>query len=807
MAAVGDIGLIGLAVMGQNLILNMNDHGYTVVAFNRTVSKVHHFLENEAKGTNIIGAESIQDLCAKLKRPRKIMLLVKAGQAVDDFIKQIIPFLEKGDIIIDGGNSHFPDSVRRTKELEAQGFLFVGAGVSGGEEGARYGPSLMPGRLKEEISGSPAAWPHLQKLFQDISAKTSSGEPCCDWVGEGGSGHYVKMVHNGIEYGDMQIISEAYLILKDVVGLTADEMGDILDEWNKGELNSFLIEITRDILKFKDTDGVPLVEKIRDCAGQKGTGKWTAVSALDNGMPVTLIGEAVFARCLSAIKEERITASTILNGPKGLRFSGDKKSFIEDIRMAVFAAKIISYAQGFMLLREAAKSEGWHLNYGGIALMWRGGCIIRSVFLGDITKAFQTNPNLTNLLLDPFFSRAVLRCTPSFRRVVSQSLLLGVPIPCLASALTFFDGYRTAKGGANILQAQRDYFGAHTYEVPLIDTHNDFPMKVFYKFGGKVIDQDLNNLPTWNTDINRLKKGKVGGQMWSAYVGCNKDFQKNSENVKDTLVQIDIIKRIVESNPEFFEFARSSDDIINIHQRGKLASLIGVEGGHSIDNSLEVLRLHYELGVRYMTLTHGCNTAWADSATDVELHGGLTSFGEIVVQEMNRLGMMVDLSHVSHKTMRHALKISKAPAFFSHSSAFSLCNSQRNVPDDVLKLISDTDGVVMVNFFSGYITCSNNSTLKDVADHVEYIANVAGVDKVGFGADFDGVDELPVGLEDVSKYPALLVELLDRGFTEKEVMGFIGNNFLRVLKKTELVSKHLSDSVDFEDRLVLSKHC
>jgi 6-phosphogluconate dehydrogenase len=444
--------------MGQNLILNMNDKGYKVCAYNRTVEKVNTFLQNEAKGTNIVGATSIPDLISQLSTPRKVMLLVKAGKPVDDFIQQIIPHLEKGDIIIDGGNSHYPDTIRRCKELEDQGFLFVGAGVSGGEEGARYGPSLMPG-------GSVAAWPHIKKIFQDISAKTTSGEPCCDWVGESGAGHYVKMVHNGIEYGDMQIISEAYLILKNVCGLSPDEMADVFDEWNKGELDSFLIEITRDILRFKDENGDCLAESIRDCAGQKGTGKWTALSALDHGIPVTLISTSVFARCLSSLKTERTLASTILYGPKGLKFSGDIKSFIEDVRQAVYAAKIISYAQGFMLLKKAGEEFGWGLNFGAVALMWRGGCIIRSVFLGDITKAFTTNPNLTNLLLDPFFSKAVLKCMPSFRRVLSQSVLLGIPVPSFASALTFFDGYRLARGGANLIQAQRDYFGAHSYEL------------------------------------------------------------------------------------------------------------------------------------------------------------------------------------------------------------------------------------------------------------------------------------------------------------------------------------------------------
>ncbi|KAJ3125917.1 6-phosphogluconate dehydrogenase, decarboxylating [Nowakowskiella sp. JEL0407] len=460
MAPVGvaDIALIGLAVMGQNIILNMNDHGFVVTAYNRSVEKVDQFLANEAKGTKIIGARSIEEMCLSLKKPRKVMMLVKAGKPVDDFIEQVIPFLEQGDIIIDGGNSHFPDTIRRVKYLESKGFLFVGAGVSGGEEGARYGPSIMPG-------GSPAAWPYMKPIFQAISAKTKDGEPCCDWVGEGGSGHYVKMVHNGIEYGDMQILSEAYQILRDVLGLSCDEMGDIMEDWNKGELDSFLCEITRDILRFKDTDGTPLLEKIRDAAGQKGTGKWTAISALDYGMPVTLIGEAVFARCLSSIKEERVIASKTLQGPLGVKFSGDKASFIEDVRQAVYASKIISYAQGFMLLRAAAKEQGWNLNYGGIALMWRGGCIIRSVFLGDITRAYQSNPQLQSLLLDPFFSKAIHRCLPSYRRVCSQAILLGVPVPALTTALSFYDGYRSARVPANLIQAQRDFFGAHTYEL------------------------------------------------------------------------------------------------------------------------------------------------------------------------------------------------------------------------------------------------------------------------------------------------------------------------------------------------------
>ncbi|KAI9097303.1 6-phosphogluconate dehydrogenase [Phlyctochytrium arcticum] len=456
--ATGDIGLIGLAVMGQNLVLNMDDHGYNVVVFNRTTSKVDDFLEHEAKGTKVQGAHTVQELCAKLKRPRKVMLLVKAGQAVDDFIEQIIPHLEKGDLIIDGGNSHYGDSDRRSKYLQDKGFLFVGSGVSGGEEGARYGPSLMPG-------GTPEAWPLIQKIFQDIAAKTEEGEPCCDWVGEGGSGHYVKMVHNGIEYGDMQILAEAYDIMKNILKMSYDEMASTFETWNKSELDSFLVEITAKVLAFKDENGNPLVERIRDAAGQKGTGKWTAISALDLGIPVTLVSEAVFARCLSSLKEERVKASKILRGPEGVQFSGDKNAFLDDIKQALYAAKIVSYAQGFMELRAAGKEFGWHLNFGGIALMWRGGCIIRSAFLRDINNAFKTNPDLHNLLLDPFFTKAIHNALPHYRRVASQAILLGVPVPALTSALSFYDGYRSARVPANLLQAQRDFFGAHTYEI------------------------------------------------------------------------------------------------------------------------------------------------------------------------------------------------------------------------------------------------------------------------------------------------------------------------------------------------------
>jgi len=453
----GDIALIGLAVMGQNLILNMNDHGNTVVAYNRTVSKVDEFLQGAAKGrTTILGAHSVEEMVRLLKKPRKVMLMVKAGSAVDDFIEHLLPHLEPGDLIIDGGNSHFPDTIRRTKYLEGKGFLYIGTGVSGGEEGARFGPSIMPG-------GSPKAWPLVKDIFQAISAKTPDGSPCCDWVGENGAGHYVKMTHNGIEYGDMQLICEAYQLMKEGLGMSADEMHRVFAEWNKGELDSYLIEITRDILAYKDEDGQPLVEKILDTAGQKGTGKWTSVSSLDLGVPVTLIAEAVYARCLSAIKDDRMEASKVLSGPRA-KFTGDKKSSVEDIRQALLASKIVSYAQGYMLMREAAKENGWNLNYGGIALMWRGGCIIRSVFLGKIKEAFDKNPNLHNLLLDEYFKGVIDRCQPSWRRVVAKAVKLGVPIPVHSTALAFYDGYRSARLPANLLQAQRDYFGAHTYE-------------------------------------------------------------------------------------------------------------------------------------------------------------------------------------------------------------------------------------------------------------------------------------------------------------------------------------------------------
>jgi 6-phosphogluconate dehydrogenase len=452
-----DIGLIGLAVMGQNLVLNMNDHGYKVAVFNRTTSKVDEFLAEEAKGTNVEGAHSIEEMCAKLKRPRRVMLMVKAGQVVDDTIAQVLPHLEPGDILIDGGNSLYTDSTRRSKDLAAKGIQFIGTGVSGGEEGARFGPSIMPGGNKE-------AWPHVKEIFQAIAAKVEDGTPCCDWVGEDGAGHYVKMVHNGIEYGDMQLIGEAYQLLKDGLGLSADELAEVFAEWNKGELDSFLIEISATIFAKKDEDGKPMVDKILDAAGQKGTGKWTAISALDLGQPVTLIGESVFARCLSALKEERVAAAKKLKGPRKRKMNDRRKEFIEEVRLALYCSKIISYAQGYMLLRAAEKDQGWNLNMGGVALMWRGGCIIRSVFLGEIKAAFDRDPKLKNLLLDKFFATALNKYQLSWRKAIIAGMRIGVPMPAFSTALAFYDGYRTERLPANLLQAQRDFFGAHTYE-------------------------------------------------------------------------------------------------------------------------------------------------------------------------------------------------------------------------------------------------------------------------------------------------------------------------------------------------------
>lgn len=456
MKKLADIGLIGLAVMGENLVLNMERNGYTVAVFNRTVEKVDNFINGRGAGKKFIGTRSIEELVSSLERPRKVMLLVKAGKPVDDFIDMIIPHLEPGDIIIDGGNSHFPDTIRRTKYVEEKGFLYIGTGVSGGEEGALLGPSMMPG-------GSPDAWPHVKEIFQSIAAKVEDGTPCCDWVGEDGAGHFVKMVHNGIEYGDMQIITEAYHLMKNLLGMNNDQMYEIFKKWNEEELDSYLIEITRDILGYKDENGEETVEMILDTAGQKGTGKWTGISALDLGIPLTLIGESVFARCLSAQKELRVMASKVINGPTP-QFAGDKNQFIDDLKMALYGAKIISYAQGYNLMMEAAKEYKWHLNYGGIALMWRGGCIIRSAFLDDIKKAFDNNPELPNLLLDDFFKEKIEATQEGWRRVCSVALSNGMPVPALTSALCYFDGFRCERLPANLLQAQRDYFGAHTYE-------------------------------------------------------------------------------------------------------------------------------------------------------------------------------------------------------------------------------------------------------------------------------------------------------------------------------------------------------
>ncbi|MCI0697612.1 decarboxylating NADP(+)-dependent phosphogluconate dehydrogenase [candidate division KSB1 bacterium] len=450
-----DIGLIGLAVMGQNLVLNMNDHGFTVAVYNRTTSKVDEFINGAAKGTKVIGTHSIEEFIGKLKKPRRVMLMVKAGQAVDDFIELLLPRLEAGDIIIDGGNSNYEDTIRRTQYLESKGLLYIGTGVSGGEEGARHGPSIMPG-------GSPKAWEAVKPIFQSIAAKVD-GEPCCDWVGENGAGHYVKMVHNGIEYGDMQLICEAYDLMKRGLGMSNEEMHHVFARFNKGKLNSYLIEITRDILGYRNENGEAVIDLILDAAGQKGTGKWTVISSMDLGIPMTLISEAVYARALSAMKDERLQAAKILKGPAA-QFDGDKEKFVNDIEEAMYAAKIISYAQGYMLLRAAAKEHKWNLNYGGIALMWRGGCIIRSVFLGDIRNAFQRNSNLTNLLMDSYFSEQVMAAQSAWRRVVMKATELGITIPAMASALNFFDGYRRERLPANLLQAQRDYFGAHTYE-------------------------------------------------------------------------------------------------------------------------------------------------------------------------------------------------------------------------------------------------------------------------------------------------------------------------------------------------------
>ena len=457
MSEAADIGLIGLAVMGENLVLNMASKGFTVAVYNRTTSKVDDFIAGRAAGKTIIGVHSPEDLIKNLKRPRRVMIMVKAGRPVDLVIESLLPFLEEGDIVIDGGNSEFPDSVRRTDDLKAKGILYIGTGVSGGEEGALKGPSIMPG-------GNPDAWPHVKDIFQGISAKTDQGEPCCDWVGSGGAGHFVKMVHNGIEYGDMQMICETYQMMKGGLGMSNEDIHGVFSKWNEGVLDSYLIEITRDIFGHKDEEtGKHTVDLIMDRAGQKGTGKWTAIEALDIGQPLTLIGEAVFARCISALKEERVAASKVLNGPD-TKFEGDKAAMVADLEQALYASKIVSYAQGYQLMRAVSDERDWKLNYGGIALMWRGGCIIRSAFLNNIRDAFEKDAGLTNLLLDQFFEKAVENAQASWRRVVSQAALLGIPMPAISAALAYYDGYRTERLPANLLQAQRDFFGAHTYE-------------------------------------------------------------------------------------------------------------------------------------------------------------------------------------------------------------------------------------------------------------------------------------------------------------------------------------------------------
>ena len=456
MTPTADIGIVGLAVMGQNLALNMSDHGFVVAVYNRTGAKVDHFLANEARGTTVIGAQTLEQLVGALKRPRRVMLMVRAGQPVDDMIEALVPLLEPGDVIIDGGNSHYPDSTRRMQSLAEKGILFIGTGISGGEIGARFGPSIMPG-------GSPEAWPLIKPIFQAIAAKVADGSPCCDWVGEEGAGHFVKMVHNGIEYGDMQLVSEAYDLMRQALGMPLEEISAVFSDWNDGQLNSYLVEITADILAFKDEDGTPVLDKILDAAGQKGTGKRAAATALDYGIPLTLIGEAVFARDLSALKAERQAASAVF-GSRVASYEGNRSGFVNDLGQALYVSKVVSYAQGYMLMRAVSRELGWNLAYGKIALMWRGGCIIRAAFLDDIRAAYERQPDLTNLLVDPVFRQRMQEGELAWRRVVGAAVSLGIPTPGMSSALAYYDGYRRASLPANLLQAQRDYFGAHTYE-------------------------------------------------------------------------------------------------------------------------------------------------------------------------------------------------------------------------------------------------------------------------------------------------------------------------------------------------------
>lgn len=465
MSELCDFGLIGLAVMGENLALNVESRGYKVAVYNRTTSVVDDFIAGRAAGKQFVGCHSIEEMVKNLARPRKVMMLIKAGPAVDAVIDQLIPLLDEGDIIIDGGNTYYADTERRTKYVEEQGLLFCGTGVSGGEEGALKGPSMMPG-------GSPDSWDHVKPIFQAIAAKVGPNNdiPCCEWVGPRGAGHYVKMVHNGIEYGDMQLICEAYFLLKEALGLSNDELYDVFADWNKGELDSYLIEITRDIFSVKDEDGEFIVDKVLDRAGAKGTGKWMSQLALDLGVPSTLVTEAVYARSLSSLKDQRVRASQVLRGPHGEHldedrtYSGDRQEFIEQIRQALYASKIISYAQGFVQLQAAAAEHNWPLNYGDCAMLWRGGCIIRAVFLDRIKEAFDEAPTLENLLLAPYFREAVDKAQDAWRHVVATAATVGIPVPAFATALAYYDGYRRANLPANLLQAQRDYFGAHTYE-------------------------------------------------------------------------------------------------------------------------------------------------------------------------------------------------------------------------------------------------------------------------------------------------------------------------------------------------------
>jgi len=460
MAELADFGLIGLAVMGENLALNVESRGFRVAVFNRTVEKVDHFMQGRAKGKRFVGAHSIGELVQMLSRPRKVMLMVKAGAAVDDFIEQLIPLLSPGDVIIDGGNTHYTETQRRTKYVESKGLLYIGTGVSGGEEGALLGPSIMPG-------GSEAAWPLVKPILQAIAAKVGPREdiPCCEWIGPDGAGHYVKMVHNGIEYGDMQLICEAYWLMQQTLGLSNTELYEVFDEWNRGDLKSYLIEITRDIFSVQDEGSADyLVDKILDTAGAKGTGKWMSQLALDLGVPSTLVTEAVYARSLSAIKDARVRASSQLAGPRGGHYTGDRQQFVEQVRQALYASKICSYAQGFVQLQAAAKENHWALNYGNCALLWRGGCIIRAVFLERIKEAFDADPQLENLLLAPYFQQATEKAQAAWRNVTKTAIEFGIPAPAFATALAYYDGYRSARLPANLLQAQRDYFGAHTYQ-------------------------------------------------------------------------------------------------------------------------------------------------------------------------------------------------------------------------------------------------------------------------------------------------------------------------------------------------------